>query len=89
MPRVGEPVKKPMKAKVARPSPQEEIIKGMSWIVEEEIETCPYRLGKLKLGKSVVGEVTLLKGDFPRMSTVFNELGIKVVIDSGPIKKGS
>lgn len=55
--------------------------KTLVWEVEEDIETCPYRLGKLKLRGAVVGEITLLKNDFRRVARILTELGVRVIID--------
>lgn len=65
-------------SKVARSQPKV-TAKGLAWEVEQPIETCEYRLGKLLLHKSVVGEITLLKTEFPRVSSVMSQLGIRVV----------
>lgn len=55
--------------------------KGLTWNVEEAIEACDYMLGKLTLGKAVVGEITVIKTEFPRVLSVLSQLGINVRID--------
>lgn len=71
---------KPGKKVSENPQPQASS-KGITWNVEESTEACDYRLGKLTLGKAVVGEITIIKTEFPRVSSVLSQLGVNVRLD--------
>lgn len=75
MPKVGAIVKKAVQSA------------KLSWEVEEAIAASPYRHGRLKCGKSVIGELTVLKPEFKRMAAIFKETKFIEVKEEAPRAK--
>lgn len=74
--------------KKPEPKPADkDLWRTLVWEVEDQIDTCPYRMGKLKLNGAVVGEITLLRQGFSTVAQHLCELGVRVMVDYVPLTK--